>query len=151
MATMLEKYMACFAELSKTDPLPVDEIWEFQELIYRIEVLQVCQMFSKTAPLGSKENQAALITHYHLVDCYFESVKNDRRIGPVVDDAKLKQRETAHQNLCHIISDYRKRFQSYSVKAPDQYIKDIGKVIGIFLPAWIQLRNTYISINTKEK
>ena len=150
MATMLEKYMISFSEISKMSPLPIERMWEFQELIYRIEVLQVCQMFSKMAPLGNKANQSSLITHYHMVDGYFECLKNERRIGPTADENLLKQRDTAHQNLGLIITDYRKRFQSYNVKTPEQYGNDIGKVISTFLPAWVQFRNTYINISSKE-
>jgi len=150
MATMLEKYMYNLSRLVQSQPMQLEQVWNYQELMYRIEVLQVCQMLVKTAPMGTKETQAEMITHYHMFDGYFECIKNERRIGLQTDENIQKQRDTAYQNLCHVIADYRKRFQSYHTKTPEQYSKNISKIVSTVLPAWINLRNTYMRINSKE-
>lgn len=147
--TMLEKYQVTFAEIAKQEsPMTLEQAWTFQELLYRIEVLQICQMFTVVAPVGN--DMRAMLTHYQMVDGYFENLKCERRNGLAASEEEQKQRDTVHQNRCRIVNDYRKRFSSFTPGNPEQYKKEIGKAITTFLPAWIQTRNTYINIITKE-
>ena len=147
--TMLEKYQHTLADLKNLDsPMSIEVAWVFQELLYRIEVLQVCQMFTTTAPTGDDER--AMILHYQMVDIYFENLKCDRRHGPPASDQEQDRRNTAHQSLCRVVNDYRKQFGSFRASTPEQYKNEIRKVIAAFLPVWIQTRNTYINIMTKE-
>jgi len=147
--TLLEKYQLTYADLTKREsPLPLEAVRTFQELLYRTEVLQVCQMFTVTAPVGN--DLGAMLKHYQMVDGYFESIKSERRIGPAASEEVQSRRDTAHQNLCRIVADYRKRFGSFKPGDPEQYKNEIGNVISTFLPAWIQMRNTLIHISTKE-
>lgn len=147
--TMLEKYQLAFADITKQEsPMTHEQSWTFQELLYRMEVLQVCQMFTVVAPVGN--DMRAMLTHYQMVDGYFENLKCERRNGLAASEDEQKQRDTAHQSLCRIVTDYRKRFGSFTPGSPDQYKNEIGKAITTFLPAWIQTRNTYIEISTKE-
>ncbi len=146
--TMLEKYQHTFAGLASGQPVPLEQAWTYQELLYRMEVLQTCQMFCANAPVGS--DMQSMLTHYQMVDGYLENLKNERRFGIPAPDDEQKQRDTAHQNLCRIVADYRKRFGSFSPVNPEQYKNEIGKTITTFLPAWLQTRNAYTKINTKE-
>ena len=147
--TMLEKYQLAFANIAKQIfPASLDAAWTFQELLYRIEVLQVCQMFNASAPIG--DDLQAMFNHYQMVDIYLANLVQERQKGLAASETEKAQRATVYQNLCHIIADYRKRFGSFQPKEPEQYKKEISKVIGAFLPVWIQMRNTYINISTKE-
>jgi len=147
--TLLEKYQHAFADLTKLDsPMSIDAAWVYQELLYRMDILQVCQMFATTAPVGN--DLQTMFTHYQMVDIYFENLSNERRNGLVVSDTEQARRHTAHQSLCQVVADYRRRFGSFQPKDPEQYKKEIGKVISTFLPVWIQMRNTYVNIITKE-
>lgn len=148
--TMLEKYQHTFADIAKqgTQMTP-EQAWSFQELLYRMEVLQVCQMFTATAPVGNDMRE--MLMHYQMVDGYLENLKCERRNGLVASEEEQKQRDTVHQNLCRIVNDYRKRFGSFTPGNPEQYKKEIGKTITTFLPAWIQTRNAYIKITTREE
>lgn len=148
--TLLEKYQIAFAEMVKDKgALSLEQAWSFQELLYRIEVLQVCQMFTMTAPVGN--DLRAMVTHYQMVDGYFENLRSERRNGLVASEKEQKQRETVSQNLSRITNDYRKRFSSFSPSAPDQYKNEISRVISTMLPAWIQMRNVYAPIKMKEE
>ena len=151
MATMLECYIArkdSFDNgMQAAMPGPI-HIWLQQELLYRIEVLEACQMFAKTAPqsLDTKD----LFWHYQMVDAYFQCLTTERRYGTDADENLKKQRETAHSNLLRIIQDYRKRLSSFtSGTDAGCYKKTITNVIQTVLPAWVQYRQTYIEI-TKE-
>lgn len=148
--TLLEKYQATFADMVKNkEKLSLEQAWLFQELLYRIEVLQVCQMFTQTAPVGN--DLRAMFTHYQMVDGYFENLKSERRNRLAASEKEQKQRETISQNLCRVMNDYRKRFSSFSPSTPEQYRNEISKVISTMLPVWVQMRNVYTPIKTKEE
>lgn len=147
--TMLERYQRSFIELTQQAAgMPLEQAWTYQELLYRMEVLQVCQMFSAIAPVG--DDLRAMHMHYQMVDGYLEALKTERRSAFVASEEEQKQRDTSHQNLCRIVNDYRKRFGSFVPGNPEQYKNEICQAITTFLPAWIQTRNAYIKLNTKE-
>ena len=151
MATMLECYIASkdsFDNGMRTAMPGPCLIWRQQELLYRIEVLEACQMFVKTAPQSAETKD--LLWHFQMVDAYFQNLTLERRYGSSVDEKQKNQRDTAHGNLLQIIQDYRKRLGSF---APGNdvgcYKKTITNVIQTVLPVWVQYRQTYVEI-TKE-
>lgn len=145
MATMLEKYQSHKNRLSGVDTLlSAEQLWSFQEILYRIEVLEAFQAFSKAAPVSG--DVKPMLIHYQMVDGYIEALAHERRYGSEPDETIKKQRDTSHENLLRVIQDARRRFASFSPKQPDHYKREIGKVIATFLPAWFQYRNTYITI-----
>lgn len=149
MATLLETYISQRGDLDeclKKEGLTAEQVWQYQELIYRIGALQTCQMLTKTAPASMNMNM--LVVHYRLSDAYFQQLMRERMIGPVTDEEGKKRRETAQNSLNKIILDYRKRFSSFCAEAPDQYPREISKVVNTVLPAWIQYRNTFLDIKT---
>ena len=148
MATMLEKYQKICSDLVCGGSMAPEAIWMFQEVVYRIEVLQVCQAFANNAPVGNEMKD--MFSHYQMTDAYLENLKSERRNGTSTDPEAQKQRDTAHQNLCRVVEDYRKRFGSFSPTKQDHYKSEISKVISTFLPAWISYRNKYINISSKE-
>ena len=151
MAKMLEYYIACkenFDSGMQTAMPGPSEIWKQQELLYRIEVLEVCQMFVKTAPQSVVLND--LTWHFQMVDAYFLTLTRERRFGKDADENQKKQRDTAHGNLLQVIQDYRKRLSSFAPGTDAGcYKKTISNVIQTVLPVWVQYRQTYIEI-TKE-
>ena len=148
MATMLECYQAQKinfdngTRIAMPDPA---QIWRQQELLYRIEVLEACQMFVKTAPNSADLN--ILVSHYQMVDAYIHNLTLERRYGMNSNDETKKQRDTAFNSLSLVIESYRKHFGSFT---PDNdigcYRKTITSVIQTVLPVWIQYRQTYIEI-----
>jgi hypothetical protein len=148
MGTMLEKYLVHKANFIKgmqiSIPGPID-VWRQQELLYRIEVLEACQMFMNTAPHSAEPS--ALIWHYQMVDAYIQNLTMERRFGNAANEQLQQQRETAHKNLSHIIQDYRTRFGSFNSKGDADFYKEvISKIITTILPVWIQYRQTFIEI-----
>ena len=148
--TMLEKYQLAFADIAKQiSPAAIDAARTCQELLYRIEVLQVCQMFNATAPIG--DDRQAMFKHYQMVDIYLANLVQERHNGlAAASEAEEARRGTVYQSLGNIVDDYRKCFRSFRPESPDQYKREIGKAIIAFLTVWIQMRNTYINIATKE-
>ena len=150
MSTLLECYKTCKAifdsELQSTIPDP-SLIWQHQERLYRLEVLEVCCMFLKTAPLST--NVKDLHWHYQMVDAFFQGLTLERRYSVNTGEDAQKQRDTAYANLLKVIGDYRKRFSSFT-PANDAgcYQKAITDVVHIVLPVWLQYRQTYIKIET---
>ena len=147
--TTLEKYKILLSGIIAKQPnIPPDQVWVCQELCYRIDVLQVCQLFALSAP--AETDRDAMVAHYRMMDGYFEGLTTERRYGSAVSEEQQARRDTAHANLRRVAEDYRKRFGSFSPSAPEQYKREIAKVIATFLPAWIQLRNAYVAINSRE-
>jgi len=148
MATMLENYQALknsFDNGMQTAMPGPEQIWRQQELLYRIEVLETCQMFVKTAPNTTDVN--LLVAHYQMADAYIQNLTQERRCNMNSSEEIKKQRETAYGSLNQVIESYRKRFGSF---APGNdagcYRKTIANVIHTVLPVWIQYRQTYIEI-----
>ena len=148
MPTMLETYQAgknSFDTSIQTAAPAPDQIWIQQETIYRIEVLETCQMFAKTAP--QSVDAQILAPHYQMVDAYIQNLSLERRYGVSAGEETKKQCETAYNNLLRVIQDYRARFGSFSPGGDTGcYRKTISKVIQTVLPVWIQYRQTYIEI-----
>ena len=148
MPTMLETYQAgknSFDTSIQTAMPAPDQIWIQQETIYRIEVLETCQMFAKTAP--QSVDVQVLSPHYQMVDAYIQNLTQERRYGMSAGEETKKQRETAYSNFLRVIQDYRARFGSFSPGGDTGcYRKTISKVIQTVLPVWIQYRQTYIEI-----
>jgi len=148
MATMLETYWNIKANMesgiSTEKPGPA-QVWLYQELLYRIEVLQVCQFFQKSSPESA--DPKALTPHYQMLNAYIENLTLERRFGANNGDDVQKIRDTAHGNLRRIVEDYRKRFSSFAPGGDvGRYCKEVASVIQTVLPAWIQYRQTYIEI-----
>ena len=149
--TLLEQYWKIRLDFNEShtetmpDPL---KLWAFQELLYRIEVLEVFKQFKEAVPLST--DMKILIPHYRVVDAYFENLKKERDYPPSKNTDVQKQRETALASLCSVIDDYRKRYGNYAPQSPEQYQKDITNTISTVLPAWIQYRNTINEIKLTE-
>jgi len=149
--TILERYWKIRLDFtdSQNETMPVPaQLWNFQELLYRIEVLEVLKQLAAAVPLS--DDMKVLTPHYKVVDAYIENLKTDRCYPAAFNEDHKKQRETAHASLCAVIGDYRKRYGKYAPQSPEQYQKDIGRTIGTVLPAWIQYRNTINEIKLPE-
>ena len=152
MANLLEQYHEyrnSFNESLLTAMPDPASVWRHQELLYRIEALEVCQMFAGIAPQSSEPED--LYWHYQMVDAYFRTLKDERRFGLDTGEEVKKQRETAHSNLQQLIQDYQIRFQSFAPgNDADYYRKTIINTIQTVIAVWIQYRQTFVEIVTKE-
>jgi hypothetical protein len=150
--TLLERYWKIRLDFkeSHAEKMPDPcQLWNFQELVYRIEVLEVFKQFSDAAPFSTDMKE--LIKHYKVVDAYAENLKKERDLPAAPNPDMQKQRETGFASFCSVIADYRKRFASYIPQNPEQYQKDIGRTISTVLPAWVQYRNTINEIKLTEE
>lgn len=71
MATLLEKYTDLrtgLVEKVMNGVLPLDKVLVYQEILYRIDVLESCQLFVKTAPVTT--DTKVLAYHYQMWDVY---------------------------------------------------------------------------------
>jgi len=76
--TLLERYWTLRgryeAGAKETVPSPA-QLWVYQELVYRIGVLEVFSRFIKAAPVTS--DMKALVPHYQVANGYIEHLKNE--------------------------------------------------------------------------
>ena len=147
MATVLENYYGIRRELEQRmaqQPGKVSNLWCYGEVLYRIEVLEICQMYLRSAPVSLEI--PVLLGHYQVLDAYVQCLARERRYGPNRGSDTQKEREAAQNNLERVIQDYRKRFSGFHPASPEAYRKEIGRVVTTFLPAWLQYRNTFVFV-----
>lgn len=145
MATTLEQYYQIKQQISPkiaSGTIPMDQLLGYQELLYRIDVLESSMAFVKSAPVTS--DLKAMSFHYQVVDALLTCLAQERQFGVPADEKLKKQRTTALNNLQTVINCFRKQFQSFAPTSPEAYRDAITKMINTILPAWLQYRYTYI-------
>lgn len=145
MATTLDQYYQTKQQLlakMAEGPFVGDQLLGYQELLYRISVLESCMTLVKTAPVGT--DLMAMSFHYQVVDALFTCLLQERQFGIPADEKLKGQRTTALSNLQVVITSFRKQFQSFMPTSPEAYRDTVSKMINTILPAWLQYRFTYI-------
>lgn len=145
MATTLEQYNQMKQQLTAKiadGSMTVDQLLGYQELLYRISVLESCMNFVKTAPVTN--DMKVMSYHYQVVEALFTCLVQERQFGIPADDVVKKQRATALENLQTVVNSFRKQFQSFKPAAPEAYRAAVTKMVNTILPAWLQYRFTYI-------
>ena len=140
MATALEKYYGMKENMNVAiaqGKLPVEHMLIFQEVLYRINVLETCMNFCKSAP--TTPDMRVLTYHYQLTDAFIQCMMLERRLGPAGDEGVKTQRDTAFANMQNVVTSCRKKFSSFAPNNPDGMINTI-------LPAWMAYRNTYVNL-----
>lgn len=69
MATVLEQYIDLKGRISAkiaAGNFPPEQMLQYQEMLYRIDVLETCMAFGKTAPVTM--DQPVLSYHYQMLD-----------------------------------------------------------------------------------
>ena len=147
MATVLERCCTMRDRMNDAiakGTLPVEQLLVYQEVLYRINVLETCMNFCKTAPVTP--DIRALTYHYQLLDAFIQCMLLERRLGPVGDESVKSQRDTGFANLENVVASFRKQFASFAPTAPDAYRNAIHNMVSTILPAWVAYRNTYVNL-----
>ena len=147
MATVLEQYTGLRDRISAqiaAGQFPPEQMLQYQEMLYRIDVLETCMAFGKTAPVTM--DQRILSYHYQMLDAFITCLLQERRFGLPGDERVKKQRECAFTNLNTVVITLRKQFASFSPAAQDTYRAAAQNMINTILPAWMSYRNTYVDL-----
>lgn len=142
MPTLFERYVETkqeFNQMLKKSVLIPEQIRTYQELLYRISVLESFQMFVKTAPATT--NVTLLLPHYQLVDAFVQNILIERREPAAAE--RQKQIEMCHTSLKQVVDDYRRRFGSFAPTRDTHYQAEIRNAVSSVIPVWIQYRNTF--------
>lgn len=145
MATTLEQYYQTKQQLTakiENGGLTIDQLLGYQELLYRIAVLESCMNFAKTAPVT--EDMKTMCDHYKVVGNFFGCLIQERQLGILADEKLQKQRDTALNNFKTVYDSFCKQFKSFKPTTPEAYRAAITKMINTILPAWLQYRCTYV-------
>ena len=145
MATTLEQYYQTKQQLNARmaeGKFTNDQLLGYQELMYRISILESCMTFIKSAPVTT--DTSILGFHYKVVDALFTCMLQERQFGVPADEKLKKQRATALENLHLVINSFRRPFQNFAPNTPEVYRETISKMITTVLPVWLQYRYTYI-------
>lgn len=152
MATVLENYNGLRQQLLQRmsqPPISASDLWLYGEILYRIGVLETCQMYLRSAPITCEV--PFLQGHYMMLDAYVQNLARERRYGPDRGPDTQKERDAAKVNLERVIQDYRKRFSGFQPAEPTTYQKEVSRVITTLLPAWLQFRNTFVPLKNKKE
>lgn len=124
--------------------LPLEQAKQYQELLYRIEVLNVCRILCRTAPVTM--DISTMVRHYQLAGDYIQCISEERLQGAPADEKQAARRKTAADTLNRTLEDWRKRFASFQPTNPEQYRQTICAYINTVLSVWLQLRSAYTTI-----
>lgn len=152
MATVLENYRQDMQQLQQQmeqERITSDMLWRYGELVYRIGVLETCRAYSKSAPVTTKEQ--FLTAHYQMFDAYIQNISLERNYGPMRGQDTEKERNAARANLSRVVGDFRKRFSSFIPSNDATYSEEISKVIKVFMPVWLQMRETFVPLKKEKK
>ena len=147
MATVLEQYNDLKGRIGAkiaAGQFPPDQMLQYQEMLYRIDVLETCMAFGKTAPVTM--DQRVLSYHYQMLDAFMMCLLQERRLGLPGDEKIKKQRKCAYTNLNTVVTTFRKQFSSFKPTAADTYRSTIHHMINTILPTWMSYRNTYVAL-----
>ena len=84
-------------------PINAVDLWYYGEIVYRVGVLETCQMYLRSAPVSM--NTPELLGHYQMMDAYVQSLALERRYGPDRGPDTQKEREAAQSNLGRVIQE----------------------------------------------
>lgn len=147
MANILAEYVARQDEMLTNvmgQEFPLELVVEFQELNYRVDVLETCKALTVTAPVTTDVKKLGY--HYQLTEKVLTALTSEHKFGPAVNEEGKKKREAALSTLDRVIQDGRRRFGSFKATSQEQYKETVTKFIGAVLNVWIQYRNTYVKI-----
>lgn len=91
MANILEQYLAKQEELRsqiQANSLPLAALADYQELVYRIGVLEAFKAFSRTAPITL--DTKIMGRHFQIADSNIRALLAERQIGPKPDEEGKK-------------------------------------------------------------
>ena len=151
-ATVLEDYkeLKKLMDDSMSDSqVTLEQLWMYQELMYRISVIEALKAYIKSAPLSMDEE--SIYRHFQLFVRFLQHLINERKFKDTSLEEIVKQQQTAYESLKMIASDHRERMNSYSPDSDNQYKDDLSNIICTILPSWLQYRNTMIEIKIKKK
>ena len=152
MASWLDEYRQIKVDMESAfngSAPGVEQLIVYQELIYRIGVLETTKALCGSA--HATTDTRPLVRHYQLVDAFLRCVVSERRFG-LPADVKLKERrQTASDALTKVHADCRKRFASFRPVDENTYRESINQLINTVLPVWMQLRNAYTDIPRRKE
>ncbi len=143
----LDNYTEKQAELKaqiKANSLPPDALVVYQELNYRIDVLESLKAFSQTAPITTEER--VMMYHYSLIHRFISNLLTEHVIGPKTNEEGKQHREASKISLERVVQSEAKLFNSYKITKQDQYKIDLCNYIKSVLSVWIPYRDSYVKI-----
>ena len=129
--------------------LAVNYLLDYQELAYRVCVLETLKTFSESVP--DVEDEKAIHYYGKALAAYLKGLADAHKFAPKADKETLKKRETALNALCSVCEDAGKKIAAYTPSNRKEYAKDMAKMIKPVTIVWAQYRNTLVAIGSSEK
>ncbi len=146
---LVEEYRLRRRNLEQKDELSAKDLLVYEELLYRIHVIQVLKFLLEHAPVSREIS--TLAGHWEAVDALASHLCQERRLSPSPDAQIQQQRDTARQFLMEILTEQRRRFFVYMPENERQYQADIRDTLQCLLFAWLQYRETMMPISEEDE
>lgn len=149
--SLLQDYVVLKNELEDRmdGTLAVNYLLDYQEVAYRVCVLETLKTFSESVPDAEDEK---VINYYgKALAAFLKGLADDHKFAPKANQETLKKRETAAKALCSVCDDVGKKIVAYKPSDRKEYQKDIAKMIKPVTIVWAQYRNTLVAIGCSEK
>ena len=148
MAKLLDDYYAKRESLSKQlsfgKGLNQEQLYQFNELLYRINVMETLRMLMATAPVTLETRPQS--EHFRVFSALVNGLMNERQIAVSGNPKEVEQRKAAHNAFSTMATCCLKSFHSYVPSAADDYRKSIEQTISAVLSSWVPYRDTFVKL-----
>lgn len=126
--------------------LDVQQMLMYQELNYRIQILESLAFLLNSAP--RTDDNKKMRRHYMMVDAFLQHMMRERKYKkPALPDLQ-DALEVARESLQQIYDDFKARFASYEATTAKKYKQDVMNFVISVLMAWIVYRDMFLPIDT---
>lgn len=124
---------------------------EYQELAYRVCVLQTLKVFTESVP--DINDEKAVRYYGKATSAFLRQLPDEHTFAPKVNDDGIKKRETALKALRSACEDACAKLGDYKPSAQDLYSKEVSKMLKPVITIWAQYRDALVPIGggAKEK
>ncbi len=149
--SLLQDYVSLKNEVE--DRMEGAKAWKrivlFQELSYRVFVLETLQAFMNTVP--DIEDGKAVNYHVKAMIAYLQDLPDEHKFALKADEEGKEARETALKALQKACKDACRKLDEYEPEEQEEYIKGIKKILGSVVKVWAQYRETLVAVYQTEK
>lgn len=140
--TIAEKLHERKAQLA--DARSISEAMEYQEIAYRLYVLDVMKRLSEAIPETQEPSEQE--THYQLMTRFLHGLVNEQDVISPPPQTASAERECAKMMLINVLTDGVCRMQGNTFLEPSGYQLAAKNLLQTTMVTWIAYRESLISV-----
>ncbi len=132
-----------------TSSLSIYEATIFQEIAYRLSVLDVIARIDAAIPETTERSKCG--AHYQFMMSYLHLLVEEHCFVKPSSDKAAEARACAKEMLIKILKDNEQRLMSFMPQEPGDYHKMAKNTLQTVTIAWISYRETFVRILNEKK